>query len=62
MNTLIVDIYAIKKYEDFLVALNLLGNYTIEKTYWNTHEYKNNSIDDELFQMRKAVLLYHKIP
>ena len=50
MNTLIVDIYAIKKYGYFLVALNRLGNYTIEKTFGNTREYMNNSIDDELFK------------
>lgn len=50
MNTLIVDIHAIKKYGYLFIALNRLGNYTIEKTFGNTREYMNNSIDDELFK------------
>lgn len=56
MNTLIVDIYSIKKYGNYyLIALNRLGNYTIEKTFGNTREYMNNSIDEELF---KDVLIH----
>lgn len=50
MNTLIVDIYAIRKYGAFFIALNRLGNYMIEKTFGNTRKYMNNSIDDELFK------------
>lgn len=50
MNTLIVDIYAIKKYGvKYLIATNRLGNYTVEKTFCNTRSYMNNDIDETLF-------------
>ncbi|KAK8881009.1 hypothetical protein M9Y10_003718 [Tritrichomonas musculus] len=50
MNTLIVDIYAIKKYGvKYLIATNRLGNYTVEKTFGNTRSYMNNDIDETLF-------------
>lgn len=50
MNTLIVDVYAIKKYGvKYLIATNRLGNYTVEKTFGNTRSYMNNDIDETLF-------------
>lgn len=39
MNTLIAQIYIIKKYPDHLLLLQRLINYPIEKSFGNTREY-----------------------
>lgn len=50
MNTIIAAIYAIKKFSNRSIFLQRLSNWAIEKTFGNTREYMNNSIDQDLFR------------
>ena len=57
INTIVVDIYSIKKYSKFPIGLQRLATGVEEKTFANVRKYMNNSINKKLF----IEILVHKI-
>ena len=56
MNSLIAFIYVLKNYPEYMICLQRLTNFLVVKTFGNTREYVNNSIDQELFKR----ILFHE--